>query len=65
MFQRGIRSVIPMNHNYLAQHDGSEQAEGRGSGADIPPWDQPKPFPKIPFMNMVCVYVVVRAIYIS
>ena len=57
MFQRGVRSVIPMNHNYLAQHDGSEQAEGRGGGLEVHPDDKPKPFPKIPFMNMVCALV--------
>ena len=58
MFQRGIRAVVPMDHNYLAQYDGSEQAEGRGSGADVLPGDKRKPFPKIPFMNMVGVLVI-------
>ena len=57
MFQRGIRAVIPMDHNYLAQYDGSEQAEGRGSGADVLEGDKRKAFPKIPFMNMVDVLV--------
>ena len=63
MFQRSIRSVIPMDHNYLAQQDGSEQAEGRGSGADIRREDRPKPFPKIPYMNMVCARVITSAEY--
>ena len=57
MFRKGIRSVVPMDHNYLAQYDGSEQADGRGSGADVHPDDKPKPFPKIPFMNMASVHV--------
>jgi ribosomal protein S4 len=34
MFTSKIRSVIPMDHRYLAAHDGSEQAQGRGSGRD-------------------------------
>ncbi|KAG8526502.1 uncharacterized protein KY384_008702 [Bacidia gigantensis] len=34
MFRSNIRSVVPMDYKYLAQHDGSEQAAGRGSGAD-------------------------------
>ncbi|OBT78921.1 hypothetical protein VF21_02789 [Pseudogymnoascus sp. 05NY08] len=32
MFTSRIKSVIPMNHRYLAHSDGSEQAAGRGSG---------------------------------
>jgi ribosomal protein S4 len=26
--------VVPMDHKYLARYDGSEQAAGRGAGAD-------------------------------
>ena len=63
MFQKGIRSVIPMDHDYLAQHDGSEQAEGRGSGADVRSQDKPKPLPRIPYMNMVCILVMKDAEY--
>ncbi|KAK1759353.1 mitochondrial 37S ribosomal protein nam9 [Echria macrotheca] len=32
MFSRRIRSVVNMEPAYMAQHDGSEHAEGRGSG---------------------------------
>ncbi len=52
MFRRGIRSVIPMGHKYLAENDGSEQAEGRGSGLEPPPDKKPKPYPKTPYLNM-------------
>jgi len=34
MFDRRLPAVVPMNHRYLAQHDGSEMAAGRGMGAD-------------------------------
>jgi len=33
-FKRSIPAVVPMNHKYLAQTDGSEQAQGRGAGVD-------------------------------
>lgn len=41
-----------MNHKYLAEHDGSELAAGRGSGRDNP--DQKVKFRQrhIPFMQM-------------
>ena len=56
MFQRGLRAVVPMDHDSLARHDGSEQAEGRGSGADIESsGSRRRPFPKIPFMNMASI----------
>jgi len=42
-----------MDHEYLAGNDGSEQAAGRGLGADVPPGKKPKPYPKTPYMNMV------------
>ncbi|KFY42313.1 hypothetical protein V495_04567 [Pseudogymnoascus sp. VKM F-4514 (FW-929)] len=32
MFTSRIKSVVPMNHRYMALFDGSEQAAGRGSG---------------------------------
>lgn len=32
MFSRRINSVVSMNPRYMALHDGSEQAAGRGSG---------------------------------
>lgn len=50
MFTSRIKSVIPMNHTYLARFDGSEQAAGRGSGLDIA--DKGRPLRPIPFMNM-------------
>lgn len=36
MFRPRANSVIPMDPYYLAEHDGSELAEGRGSGKDVP-----------------------------
>ena len=32
-FKRSIPAVVSMDHKYLARHDGSEQAAGRGAGA--------------------------------
>lgn len=54
MFRPTLRSVVPMDYEYLARTDGSEQALGRGSGLDISP-DGPKPKtrPGTPYMNMV------------
>lgn len=57
MFRRGIRSVVPMDHQYLAEHDGSEQAEGRGSGADVQSRDSTKDILGTPFMSMVSVQI--------
>jgi len=59
MFTSRIKSVIPMNFRYLAAFDGSEQAAGRGSGADkgrsavgnVRDRNQ-RGTPAIPFMNM-------------
>src|SRR6187402_2299754 len=34
MFTPQLNSVIPMDHKYLAEHDGSELAAGRGSGLE-------------------------------
>jgi ribosomal protein S4 len=34
MFKRNLPAVVAMDHRYLARHDGSEQAAGRGMGAD-------------------------------
>ncbi|KAI0974519.1 hypothetical protein F4678DRAFT_423003 [Xylaria arbuscula] len=40
MFDRRLLSVTQMDTNYMARHDGSEIAAGRGSGSDQPPrWD--------------------------
>jgi ribosomal protein S4 len=60
MFRPRLASVVPMDHRYLAQFDGSEQALGRGSGLDVDPsansqreGGSPRRVPKIPYMNMV------------
>lgn len=49
-FTSKIRSVVPMNHKYLAAFDGSEQAQGRGSGRDV--LDHQRPLPATPYMQM-------------
>lgn len=36
MFSRRMNSVVNMDPRYMAAHDGSEQAAGRGSGKDKP-----------------------------
>ncbi|TKA69400.1 hypothetical protein B0A49_06417 [Cryomyces minteri] len=53
MFRSHMPSVVPMDHQYLAQHDGSEQAAGRGSGLDLPPGEKKRALPKTPYMHMV------------
>ncbi|EMC96829.1 hypothetical protein BAUCODRAFT_148375 [Baudoinia panamericana UAMH 10762] len=35
MFDRRLPSVVSMDHRYLARHDGSEMAGGRGAGAEV------------------------------
>ncbi|KFY43063.1 hypothetical protein V494_02115 [Pseudogymnoascus sp. VKM F-4513 (FW-928)] len=55
MFTSRIKSVVPMNHRYMAFHDGSEQAAGRGSGlqVEVNPDDKKiRPSKPIPFMGM-------------
>jgi ribosomal protein S4 len=49
-----MQAVVPMDHRYLAEHDGSELAAGRGSGKDKPLEIGKIRFGKnkIPFMNM-------------
>lgn len=39
-----------MDYRYLAAFDGSEQAQGRGSGRDVP--YATKPLPATPYMQM-------------
>jgi ribosomal protein S4 len=34
MFSRYIPAVVPMNTQFLAKHDGSDESAGRGSGRD-------------------------------
>ncbi|KAH8804727.1 hypothetical protein F5884DRAFT_822689 [Xylogone sp. PMI_703] len=54
MFRSRLRSVVPMDHRYLAEYDGSELAEGRGSGKDVDPNSNKRPRERnpIPYMHM-------------
>ncbi|CAG8971248.1 hypothetical protein HYALB_00001414 [Hymenoscyphus albidus] len=56
MFDSRLNAVIPMDHRYLAQYDGSEQAAGRGSGAEKRPGDplreHERPARRVPYMSM-------------
>jgi ribosomal protein S4 len=54
MFKPRMQAVIPMDHKYLAEHDGSEFAAGRGSGKDKMLNTRKIQFGKnqIPFMHM-------------
>jgi hypothetical protein len=54
MFTPLLDSVIPMDHRYLAEHDGSELAAGRGSGREEPLKLGGTKFGKnqIPYMHM-------------
>ena len=39
MFSRRPNAVVPMNPNYLARHDGADEAAGRGAGKEtLPQW---------------------------
>jgi ribosomal protein S4 len=49
-FKRSIPSVVSMDHKYLARHDGSEQAAGRGAGADAQ--EKTRTPPMTPYMQM-------------
>ena len=54
MFTPLLNSVIPMDHRYLAENDGSEMAAGRGSGLEKPMDLKKIAFGKnqIPYMHM-------------
>lgn len=54
MFSRRLTSVVNMDPKYMAQHDGSEQAAGRGSGREEPPHSAGRSQPKArtPYMQM-------------
>ncbi|KAH3911681.1 hypothetical protein HBH56_127180 [Parastagonospora nodorum] len=49
-FKRNLPAVVPMDHKYLAQYDGSEQGAGRGMGADSQ--DKTRTPPMTPYMQM-------------
>jgi ribosomal protein S4 len=49
MFDRRIRSVIPMDAKYLASNDGSRESAGRGSGLEQRRTRDKTP---IPYMQM-------------
>ncbi|CAI6232565.1 unnamed protein product [Periconia digitata] len=50
MFKRNLPAVVSMDYKYLARNDGSEQAAGRGAGAEGP--KAPKNPPMTPYMQM-------------
>jgi len=54
MFTSNLNAVIPMDHKYLAEFDGSELAAGRGSGVQEQPdsGNRSKPKQPIPYMHM-------------
>lgn len=52
MFKPTSRSVVQMDHKYLAENDGSEQARGRGSGLQLVPEEERKGQPSVPYMSM-------------
>jgi ribosomal protein S4 len=53
MFRPRLQSVVPMSPEYLARCDGSEQAEGRGSGRQLTgQGDEKRKQTPIPHMNM-------------
>ena len=47
-----MQAVVPMDHKYLAEHDGSELASGRGSGIEKRPSKSNERKAHIPYMNM-------------
>ena len=50
MFSRRLKSVIPMDPEYLAKNDGSLESAGRGSGIEK---ERPAPRqPATPYMQM-------------
>lgn len=55
MFRPRAKAVIPMDFKYLAEHDGSEFAAGRGSGLEVYKPNQPAQFNRnqIPYMSSV------------
>jgi ribosomal protein S4 len=49
MFDRRLRSVIPMDAEYLARQDGREESAGRGMGLE----KEPRPGEKVPTKRMI------------
>ncbi|KAF4626821.1 hypothetical protein G7Y89_g11336 [Cudoniella acicularis] len=56
MFSSRLNAVVPMDHRYLAEFDGSEQATGRGSGRELSDQEKRaaslKPKHRTPYMQM-------------
>lgn len=52
MFDRRLRSVLPMDAKYLAVNDGSLESAGRGSGLEIPSTKKSPKTQLIPYMQM-------------
>lgn len=52
MFRSTVRSVVPMDHEYLARKDGSEFAAGRGSGTEAAPGERRRRTLVTPYLNM-------------
>ena len=59
MFDRRLPAVVPMDYKLLARTDGSEQAQGRGSGLTITKkkddTEREKPPQRTPYMHMTYV----------
>lgn len=53
MFKPFAPAVVPLDAGELAKFDGSEQAEGRGSGKDVDPKMRVRTQAQIPYMAMV------------
>jgi len=53
MFRPFAPAVVPLDAKELALYDGSEQAEGRGSGKDQDPRLRIRSQEPIPYMGMV------------
>ncbi|KAE8452621.1 hypothetical protein EG329_013880 [Mollisiaceae sp. DMI_Dod_QoI] len=51
MFTPRLNAVVPMDHKYLAEFDGSELAAGRGSGLDQPLEAKKRAKKTIPYMH--------------
>lgn len=52
MFTPRLNAVVPINHRYLAEYDGSELAAGRGSGKEHAPSEQARKPALTPYMHM-------------